>query len=136
MKKSIYFNGAKSIPLEALDRMLFPELFDDSKTSITEAKSYEAVAWVYRAVQLRANAISSIPFVILQDEEPVDFELADRLPQLLQLTEASLNLYGAAYWLKERNLIRLRDLRWAAARTIKPRLDREAGLVGFERRLG
>ncbi len=136
MNKSIYFDGIKSIPLEALDRMLFPELFEDSKSSINESKAYEVVAWVYRAVQLRANAISSIPFAVVQDGEPIDFEFADRLPNLLQLTEASLNLYGAAYWLKEHNLVRLRDLRWAVATTIKPRLDPDRGLLGFERRLG
>jgi len=133
---STYIDGTKNIPIEALDTMLFPEFFDSADAGISEREAYNFVAWVYRAVQLRANALSSIPFTVQtsagQAQDRIDFQSI--LPRLLQLTEASLSLHGEAYWLKEINLLNnLLAIRWAVASTIKLKTDPIDGLVGFTR---
>lgn len=55
---------------------------------------------LYRAVQLRANAIACVPYIIKRGETAVDWPLATPLPKVLFEMEAGLCVCGAAYALK------------------------------------
>ncbi len=103
---------------------------------VTCGEAY-AVPWVYRCVTLRAQAIGALPFTIQGKGGGVaSFPLADILPPLLYVTEAALCLYGSAYWYRERNRVRLLNLRFLHPGTITPKYDQKLGLVGFTRTLG
>ncbi len=130
MQKWILYDGLKSVAItdEA-------DLFATGD-ELTVNRAYRTVPWVRRCVYLRANAISGLPHEILSGDEPIDWPLGHLLPELLWLTEASLCLTGAAYWLKERRGRVLIGLRHLAAATITPLLDTERGLVGFQRTVG
>lgn len=103
------------------------------------AKLFERVPWVYRAVQMRAQSLSALPFAVLKGDTEQDIDKIGFLRgfvQLLYRIEQSLLLYGAAYVLPERNRVVTRGLRWLSPLTIKPIFDKDKGLTGFERTLG
>ena len=117
----------------------------------TVGDAYAAASYGYRCIHLRANAISQIPYRIsgLKQQQgrqlqrsghihavpQADWPHADHLPRLLWLTEAALCLYGAAYWFRERNLVRSLGYRWLAPQTILPTYDRARGITGYRRDL-
>jgi len=62
--------------------------------------AYRMVPMLYRAVNLRADALSSVPFQLTRNEQSVEWPWQMNLPQLIKDTERSLLVYGAAYWLR------------------------------------
>jgi HK97 family phage portal protein len=63
-------------------------------------EAYNAVPMLYRCVNLRADALSSVPYSLYRKGEEVQWPWKQHLPQLIKETERSLLLTGAAYWLK------------------------------------
>jgi len=76
-------------------------LEEREKDGNTPTGVYKAVAWVYRATRLRANALARISWELLgpsgepMDEPPFQIDMFD----LLWRTEAARCLFGAAFWL-------------------------------------
>jgi HK97 family phage portal protein len=64
------------------------------------AEAYKKVPMLYRAINLRADAISSVPFRVERNGEPSEWYFKTDLSELLRETETSLLLSGAAFWLK------------------------------------
>lgn len=75
---------------------------------------YGESVWAYRCINIRADAIAAIPWRILEGEDELDQDndlvtlLTEVNPEqnwldLIRDTEADLNIYGKAYWLKVRN---------------------------------
>jgi len=62
--------------------------------------AYRMVPMLYRAVNLRADALSSVPFQLTRNGEPVEWPWQMNLPQLIKDTERNLLIFGAAYWLR------------------------------------
>jgi len=93
---------------------------------------YQSVAWAYRCVQLRANALASIPWQVTRGDNEVEWPL--NMEQLWWQTEASLLLFGAAYWLKLANRVRLTGIQPLNAQTVRVKRDPARGIVGFEQR--
>ena len=62
--------------------------------------AYAKVPMLYRAVNLRADAISSVPFRVERNGEPSEWYFKTDLSELLRDTEVSLLLTGAAFWLR------------------------------------
>ena len=91
---------------------------------------YTAVAWAFRCVQLRANAISAIPWTIVRGEAEQTWPL--NMEQLWWQTEAALSCFGAAYWLKRSNRVRLVDLQSLNPLTMRVKTDPSKGIIGFE----
>lgn len=61
---------------------------------------YQRVAWFNRAVNIRCQAISNLPFKIFRGEQALEADKTTmlRLPALLNLLEGDLVLYGRGYW--------------------------------------
>lgn len=105
---------------------------------------YEKVPWLHRGVNLRADALSAIPYVLKRKggEEPIDhpedaIPWWHDMPELLDGVEADRTLYGAAYLLKLFNKFGIdKGLRRLDPRSIRPKYDDEKGLVAFERSVG
>lgn len=64
--------------------------------------AYSTVPMLYRAVNLRCDAISTVPFNVYRNDEVVDWPFTQDLPQLMKETERHLLLTGGAFWLKLR----------------------------------
>lgn len=62
--------------------------------------AYGVVPVLYRAVNLRADALSSVPYLITRKGVTVNWPFKSALPNLIRDTERALLLKGAAYWLR------------------------------------
>ncbi|GAH83741.1 unnamed protein product, partial [marine sediment metagenome] len=136
MQKNLGFmigGGAeKAIPLNELNRF-FPTLFPDTSER-TVLALYRLVAWIYRCVQLRADAMAAIPWKLTRrGNEDSDVEL-EQTPyaevdweQLYWRTEAARLIWGASYWLKRDD----GELQWLNPGTMDPKIER-GGIVAFE----
>lgn len=63
-------------------------------------EAYEKVPMVYRAINLRADALGTVPFKLERNGQYVDYPFATNMEYLLQQTEKALLLFGHAYWLR------------------------------------
>jgi HK97 family phage portal protein len=61
---------------------------------------YNTVPMLYRAVNLRCDAISSVPYHITRDGANIVWPWAQSYTQLIKETERALLLTGSAFWLK------------------------------------
>ena len=62
--------------------------------------AYEKVPMLYRAVNLRSDALGTVPFKIFRNGTETDYPFITPLDLLIQQTERSLLLTGHAIWLK------------------------------------
>ena len=147
-----YFDGKnlKALPLTDVAPWIdagFGEWFmghNDAK--VTAEASYSLNGWLRRCVDVRAAAISALPWALFRGENQItdsDDPDIDGLPWLPTLssmiaqTEAAMTIVSTAYWFKVTNRgRRINELRWFAPNTMTPVWDKRAGLVNFERKLG
>jgi phage portal protein BeeE len=108
-------------------------------------KLYSSVPWLFRGVDIRAKALAKVPFTITKGETVIDTSedyknavgFWPKPDETLELLEASLTLMGRAYLLKAENQFGfLKLLRYLAPTTISPKIDKDEGLLHFERRIG
>ncbi len=132
--KATASDDLKSVSLNAFDAELYWGKSNDG--DLDEHAAYQKVAWVRRCVELRANALSSIPIRIVRQgsTDEAEWEFANTLPALLWVASASLQVYGASYWIRERNRWQIdRGYRWLSPVTMRPKIDAVKGLTGFTR---
>lgn len=113
-----------------------------NKDDTDPATLFRCVAWLYRGVQLRANAVAAMPFRITSGDGSTDIDTsADYqnalgwLPnprRLLYMTEAALTCYGSAYWWREANRVTTKAVRYVRPDTIEAIIG-GTGLQGFYR---
>jgi len=83
----------------------------DKVTSTSQAYAY--VPLIHRAVQLRCDAISSVPVFIKHGDTEVAWPWPDKsISRMIWQTEVALLLAGAAYWLKLSNTQSVKSLQW------------------------
>ena len=70
--KLTYFDGRKAVGIGDLDRFLEYLMSEQTGGALNKDALYEAVAFVYRGVQLRAQTLSALPFEIVRGEDVVD----------------------------------------------------------------
>lgn len=117
--------------IKYLDLMNVPGF---SSTKKENQISYQ-VPWLYRALTIRANAVSSIPFEIV-DRQGKTVNFPANIKKILYLSELSLCIFGLSYLFVERKKISgISGLRWLSPETITPKFDDVSGLVGFSRML-
>lgn len=135
----------KGIPISALPEEAWTQL-TGSAASGDVLEFYRRVPWLYRAIHLRADAIRRLPYTVRIDGDEVpldDFDLSAalgyqlRLREVLAQLEGHQALFGASYADLERNAYgRSKGFRVLHPLTIRPKIDRRAGLVGFTRSVG
>lgn len=111
------------------------QLAEREKDGNTPQGVYKAVAWVYRATRLRANALARISWELLgQNGEPLDeppFEID--VFDLLWRTEAARCLFGAAFWLILNNPVMKTGLQYLHPSTMTfLRAKDTHALLGYE----
>jgi HK97 family phage portal protein len=62
--------------------------------------AYEKVPMLYRAINLRSDALGTVPFVLERNDVPVDYPFVTPMDMLIQETERALLLTGNAFWLR------------------------------------
>jgi len=131
-----YFDGAIKANLNNLPEEAWTVISGHQAESGNAIELYKAVPFLYRCVDIRAQALSRLPRDIMRGDEPVeekDEPLVKGFNRLLYQIETAITLYGYAYLFRERNRVRSLGLRWLAPHSVKPRYDIETGLSGFDR---
>lgn len=123
--------GMKAITLNDFDNWLDAQMSGQGDATT----AYKAVAWAYRCLQLRANAVSTMPFVVVRQGSDEEVESPWPLARLLWQTEAALCTWGAFYWLKRANRVVLRELQWLNPSTMSIEYDAD-GIKYFEQTVG
>ncbi len=102
-------------------------------------KLYEDVPWLQRGVNLRADAVASLPFALLDSKgneiEDPQLSFWSDIPDLLNVMEGDRTLYGRAYLAKD---IRPSGLvvRRYAPQSITHKIDPRTGEITFNRKFG
>lgn len=138
----------KSLSLLDADawEQIFPDAFSGKRRpSLT--KLFRVQGYLRRAVTIRANAVSDIPWEIVprgeEDADPVltsDMtDVPDELAYLrgfrrvLYEVEASLAVLGCAYRLIEQDQGAITNLKLWPAQQVTPSIDRREGVTGYKR---
>jgi len=137
--KLIYMDGQKAVDIWEGNEGWTILSGDDTKTETREY--YKFIPTLYRAVQLRMNAISTMPFELLKGKTQVDYSgdwqnKVNFMPNpfaLLELVEASLVVAGCAYLFREKSQVATKGLRYHLPTSVTPIIDPERGLEGFKR---
>ena len=138
--KIIYTDGATA---KSIDLAQYP---DEAWTWITnppDNKSdilYNSVAAVYRVANMSADALASLPFVVLKGEKEVDTSaqwentigLMSNPKELLRLWRMSLFFTNKAYGFIQGNQAK-NELRYYAPQTISRVRTKQGTIVGFDR---
>lgn len=133
--------------------MGYPGLIDaitDSRAAdrLLPEDAYTRSGWLRRCVDVRADALASIPFTIrrmdggeiLYDSSgfepmPPELEWLQNLETLLKLTDGSLTLAGAAYWLPVVRRGRPRKIDWLAPNLIEEVYSDTGEIIQYKRTL-
>lgn len=145
--KAAYINpvhsGAKMIDVGGGDPWI-QALNKANAGSVSPRIAWKRQAWIRACVDIRARAVSGLPWSIQRGEEtevwtrgqpaPAGMEWLHNLGALLYLYESALSLMGRVYVFKERvsDGGRITGLRWLNPETIRDIITAE-GLVGFAR---
>jgi len=121
----------KAVSLGDFDAWLDAQMQGRGDTSAV----YKSVAWAFRCVQLRANAVAGMPYTITRQggEDAIDSPWP--LTRLLWNSEAALCTWGAFYWLKRTNRVMVKDLQWLNPLTMTVKRN-EQGIQHFEQHAG
>lgn len=140
--KTTYFDGAKSVQLDMLQQWSDLGNMPWADSSQNARRTAATVAFLYRCIDLRANAVASMPWGLFRgqeeivsddvDEMPAGLEYLESLQPMLQRVEQALTLGSRAYLLKQANRVRVRGLQWLDPATMEPEWT-ASGLVSFKR---
>lgn len=145
MKTTIHTGAGreiKAIPLNAFPPEAWHEMMGGTTAENTPLSLYKTVPWLYRAIEIMALSVGSLPYRIMQGGEPVadagnQLTWYGELADLFNAWAGDYILYGAAYALlartRRRGVVSMRRL---SPQSIKPVYDAEQGLTGFTRTVG
>ena len=150
MPQTLYMldgQAVRSIPLQALPESAWQFLTGGPSESLdgldfSPLDLFARVPWLYRAVDLRAKAVSSVPYALYKGKSKTDLvdspayeSILHGMKQRLYLTEAALCLYGKSYWVTDTNRWGLNITpRWIVPTTMTEEYN-DDGLKGFIRTL-
>lgn len=141
-KTYLLTHAAKAVPFDALAPEAWQALTGIPSES-TVTRRYDDTPWFRRGVDVRAEAVASLPFAFtdVTTGDVLDVGALPPLPfalefeALLNVLEGWLTLYGAAYVFKGLNAAGIpRDLRPLHPATITPRISPARGVESYERR--
>jgi len=148
---NVFFDGKKASSLDNFPAAAWDDITPKASTQKNQNREdfskaallHDKVAFLYRCVQIRAGAITRIPWAVRkgsQDiwlstdtEPPQDLAYLKSFGRLLRLTETAMCLSPEAFWFIEQNRSRILSLRWHAPQTVIPQWSSKAGLTGFKR---
>jgi len=104
---------------------------------------YKSIPWLFRGVDIRSNAVASVPFAVMRGEDEIDTSddwqnVVKFMPDpkaLFAQIEAALVIWNYAYAFKKRNLFMTQGVRYMLPTSIKAKIS-ETGDITFTRREG
>lgn len=103
---------------------------------------YKSIPWMFRGVDIRANAVVSVPFSIYRGSDEIDnsedyqnaVKVLPNLSALIGLIEMALTIWGYAYAKKDTNMFGLQaGLRYWLPSSVSPDIDKKTGDIKFIR---
>jgi HK97 family phage portal protein len=146
--KQYLLDGSKSISLDALSS--WSDLGDNlpwqsSGSTSNPLRLYATVAYLYRCIEVRSNALLAMPWSIYRgdtelvrhdvDEWPKELAAYQGLEELLWQTEAALCLKAESFWYKRRSRLGPIAVRWLDPTTMSPVWGVDA-ITAFKRQVG
>ena len=131
------FTGAT----KALSVDQFFDYMSDIQGGANDAATlFGKVSWLFRAVNLRSDAMGRMPYSVWQGDE--EYEWPIHLAKVLRVVESDLCLSGAGYVLKRESSVELKDLQrlnpWTMTVLTKPEAgltEEVSGLYGFKQKV-
>jgi len=104
---------------------------------------YKSIPWLFRGVDIRADAVASMPFAIYRGETEIDSSkdyknAVGYLPSpgaLFGLIEAALTIWGYAYAFKKRSVFMAKGVRYLLPSSVRAKITPD-GEITFKRREG
>lgn len=123
--------GANTTEIKSIDSFLNESLLGVPVAPTSNPLHvYATVAYLYRCIDVRANALLAMPWSIYRgetelvrydvDEWPKELAAYQSLEELLWQTEAALCLTAQAYWYKRRSRLGVANVRWLDPTTMEP----------------
>jgi hypothetical protein len=146
--KTLRLNG-KTIQPQDLPAEAWNIIMGGEQSTSTLQDYFSNVSWVYRGIDIRANGVKRVPFVIENrggntiDDSTQYTNAVGILPkpkQIIGLTEMALSVFGYAYWYRTPNLLgKTMGVRYLLPTDIDPDWQRDVtgrvvGLQGFRRK--
>jgi len=115
---------------------------DDNTTPLKDY--FKLIPTLSRAVNLRANAVASMPFEIVRGKTEYDTSadwqnkvmFMSNPSTILALIEAALVVAGRAYLFRDKSRAGTKNLRYHLPASVTPIIDEVRGLQGFKRPVG
>jgi len=132
----------KSVSLNDLPEDAWTYLAGGGQDAAGLKELYQNVPWLFRGIDLRANAVARMPFSIYRGENEIDTSddyqnAAGVLPRpgaIFGLVEAALTIWGYAYLFKQDNAYNVtRGLRYLLPSSITEKIDPLTGDPVFRR---
>lgn len=130
--------------IKTLSLNKFVDFLKDNGDVLPVERAYNDVGWFRRALEIRSDAISRMPYAVFNGSQEIATESPiDNLPPevdivpLLDYIASDLDMYGAFYAIYETNRFN-RNGAWRRLhpKTIIPQFDASEGLTGFKRTYG
>lgn len=139
--KQILYDGQKATTLRNLPEEAWKYISGGDQADAKLQKAFSSVPWLFRATAIRSSVISRVPFAIMDGDNELDTSKNYQnklgfMPNpraLLGRIESSLTLLNRAYLFREYNNRRTLNLRYLLPDSVKPVINSEMGLTGFER---
>ena len=139
--KQLLLTATKSFDLEQYPEAAWKMLGGPGESGLSPAKYFRAVPWLYRAVDIRAQAVSTMPFTLYRGKTEFDTSSDWQnkvvfLPNpraLLWLLEACLTLEPQAYLFSDNSGATRKRLRYILPNGAEPHIDPVQGLRYFTR---
>ena len=133
-----FYNGKKAVDLWGDDLDGWTVLSGDGEPT-KESDYYKFIPTLYRAVQLRSNAVATMPFELWKGNRLYDTSADWQnkigfLPNpgaLFGLVESALIMTGSAYLFKERSQVAVKALRYHIPTSITPKINNVTGEVEY-----
>lgn len=137
--KTLFYNG-KSVDIWGDDPAGWT-IYTGEGSQSTEADYYKFIPTMYRAAQLRAYSVSTMPFRLMKGngEKPYDTSAdwenkVGFIPNpysLLQLIESALVMAGKCYLFRERNAAMTKMLRYHLPSSVTPIINKNTGEIEY-----
>ena len=138
--------GANTTEIKSIDSFLNESLLGVAPAPTSNPLHiYATVAYLYRCIDVRANALLAMPWSIYRgdtelvrhdvDEWPKELAAFASLEELLWQTEAALCLVSEAYWYKRRSRLGVTNVRWLDPTTMSPIWGVDS-ITAFKRQVG
>lgn len=137
------YQFVKSVSINDLPESAWQYIVGGVSGADDTGKFMQTIPWLFRGVDIRANALANVPFSMFKGDKEIDnsedwqnaVKILPHPKSLFSTLEAALVIFGYAYLFRERNAYITKGLRYLLPTSIKPNIQTD-GSITFKRRIG